>query len=91
MQNCTQAVRPVKIAIYFDKELIPDNQIPIFQKIEKRMNEKLIDSYYTLASGSGFFITDNGNLITNYHVINTNSIGMYINNISNAFTNRISK
>lgn len=41
----------------------------IVRKLESRMNSKILDQQYTIASGTGFLISEDGLLVTARHVI----------------------
>lgn len=62
------SVVQIRLALYFDSKLVhyPSN----IQKIEKKYGIQILDSNFPISYGSGFFISSNGYLITNAHVIN---------------------
>ncbi len=86
-----RAVRPVELSILFSRQLIPDAQVALFQKLEREMDRGLIDRYYTLSSGSGFFISEEGHLITNYHVVDLNAVGSNLVKIMNSFLQSVNQ
>ena len=53
------------------KEKIVMNQYKVQQELKRKQQEEILksDELIPAASGSGFFITDNGHILTNEHVI----------------------
>jgi len=66
--------------IYFDPTLCEN--VNIIERLEKYLDDEVLDEYYVLASGSGFFIDESGLILTNRHVIQIPDIRQMRNSIA---------
>lgn len=63
----------LEITLYLKSEYF--NYPEIFKKLEEKYKIKILDHYHGVGQGSGFFITDNGYLVSNEHVVDSQEIG----------------
>ena len=66
-KQCEASVVLIDIAIKIDSSRVKHPEL--FQRIEAGIGRKLLNSYVSVGNGSGFFISNTGYLITNFHVI----------------------
>jgi hypothetical protein len=83
------SVRPVKVSIFFDKELVPKDELSLFGALEREMDRELLDNYFPLSIGSGFFVTDTGHIITCHHVVDMNTVGSKLTTVMLHFLNTL--
>ncbi len=53
--------------VFFDKN--KTSEPTLWEKLEQSLDEKILDTFITTSSGSGFFIDASGHLLTNAHVV----------------------
>jgi S1-C subfamily serine protease len=75
--------------LYFDAKTV--SQPALFKKIEEKYDVRIIDTAVILLSGSGFFISKNGYIITNQHVVEAEDLvkirkDFYENSINEFFS-----
>ena len=67
-----QSVVYLDQTLYFDSNNVSNPDI--FKKIEEKYEIEILNIYFSIMSGTGFFITKDGKLLTNYHVIKKEDI-----------------
>ena len=75
------SVRPVKVSIYLEADLVPEDELPLFYELEDEMDRQLLDEYFSISVGSGFFVSDAGHLVTCHHVVDMNIAGSKLNRV----------
>lgn len=68
----SKSVVLIEQVIYFDSKNVKNTEA--FRKIEKKSETLILDQYMGLASGTGFFITSDGYILTNFHVVDDSDI-----------------
>jgi V8-like Glu-specific endopeptidase len=66
-QQWKDSVFLVNQSVYLDSGKITEKEL--FLKLEEAMDQKILDQYIPIASGTAFLINGDGNLITAFHVI----------------------
>lgn len=69
----------IQQTLYFESSKVKNPQH--IKKLEKHYDMKLLDTYFTINGGSGFFITTEGHIITNHHVIDISDLDEYRDDI----------
>ena len=64
----------VEASFFLDKQDFTNHEL--IKKVEKEYESSILDSYLPVQTGSGFFITNSGYLLTNEHVIFINDLNM---------------
>lgn len=79
----------VQQTLYFESSKVKHPEH--FRKLEDHYKMKLLDTYFTIASGSGFFISTEGHILTNHHVIDISGLEDYRKEMLWGFLNTISR
>ena len=73
-ESTEKSVVYVEVSLFLSKEYFSNQEM--VKKIEKKYNYNILDSFLPVQSGSGFFITSAGYLLTNNHVIFINNLDL---------------
>jgi hypothetical protein len=73
-ESVESSVVYIEAALYLDKKYFLNQDV--VKSIEDKYKSKILDSFVQIQTGSGMFVTKNGYVITNHHVIEINDLNM---------------